>query len=169
MTQTAWEQYRRPRKSLGQQGLGDWTYKIQVPNISGFWSQIPYLSWILEPETSSIGCLDPLGDLPMGIRKADLAVQTSTVHMLQAQIGVLLWGPYNKDPIVLGSILGILVVYCIVHGSFHKLGILFWGPYMRDPIVLGPYQVPLILVLLGATWDLFESFQKIRSPNLEPK
>ena len=49
---------------FGAAGLRDMiatTQRVQVPNIKGPWSQKPLRVWYLEPDTSSIGHLDPLG------------------------------------------------------------------------------------------------------------
>ena len=35
--------------------------RVQVPNISGLWSQKPYPQWLLGPESLNIGYLDLLG------------------------------------------------------------------------------------------------------------
>ena len=37
------------------------TQRVQVPNISELWSQIPFRVWYLGPESLNIGYLDPLG------------------------------------------------------------------------------------------------------------
>ena len=43
-------------------GTDSTSQRVQLPNISGFWLEKPYhLECILEPETSNIGYLDPLG------------------------------------------------------------------------------------------------------------
>ena len=42
------------------------TQRVQVPNIQGLWSQEPLRIWLLEPETSNVGYLDPLGGRALG-------------------------------------------------------------------------------------------------------
>ena len=39
----------------------DGSQRVQVPNISGLWSQIPLKVWFWGPETLNIGYLDLLG------------------------------------------------------------------------------------------------------------
>ena len=41
--------------------LRNLTQRVQVPNTYGVWSQNPYRAWFLQPESSNIGYLDPLG------------------------------------------------------------------------------------------------------------
>ena len=40
--------------------------RVQVPKISGLWSQKPFRVWFLEPESLNIGYLDPLGGSSKG-------------------------------------------------------------------------------------------------------
>ena len=41
-------------------GLSKGTQEVQVPNVSGLWSQKPFRVWFLGPVSLNIGYLDPL-------------------------------------------------------------------------------------------------------------
>ena len=55
--------------------------RVQVPNI---WSQIPWRVWFLEPETSNIGYLDPLGIVPFSTRKSGTIKPNAIKNSLKA-------------------------------------------------------------------------------------
>ena len=56
-----WEKNARRTVGAAEHSKENHTQRVQVPHISGLWSQKPLRVWLLESESFNIGYLDPLG------------------------------------------------------------------------------------------------------------
>ena len=87
------------------------TQRLRVPNVPGFWLQEAYPLWSLEPGTSKIGYLDPLGRrrtrnsykvggaLSLGAQGTGTGAQGLYEHRLPTQHDFwspLVWGPSTR-------------------------------------------------------------------------